>query len=325
MKFYFAPMEGLTRYIYRNAYHTFFGGKIDKYFSPFINATMSDSFKSRELVDVLPEHNKEIYLVPQIMTNRAREFTHTAGMLKELGYEEVNLNLGCPSKTVVAKGRGSGFLAMPKELDAFLEEIFENRVTDISIKTRIGKDEPEEFYELIEIYNKYPLKELIIHPRVQSDFYNNKPNLDIFSEALNLSKNPICYNGDIHTAAAYWELADRFPKVEAVMLGRGLLFNPMLIQDIMSNPKGQDVTDCFGKGERVDRRRLREFHDTIYADYKEILSGDTNVLFKMKEFWHYFIHMFSNHEKYIKKIKKSQKAYEYEAVVNRIFEELELR
>ncbi|MBA4687417.1 MAG: tRNA-dihydrouridine synthase family protein [Candidatus Galacturonibacter soehngenii] len=308
MKFYFAPMEGITGYIYRNAHHAFCGKNVDKYFAPFINANLSESFKSRELNDIFPENNKDINLIPQIMTNRAKDFLHTSSKLHKFGYEEINLNLGCPSKTVVTKYRGSGFLAKPKELKEFLDEVFESKVTQISIKTRIGMEDPEEFYALMDIYNQFPIKELIIHPRLQADYYNNKPNLFIFEDALKLSKNPICYNGDIHTLIDYQKLIERFPTINTVMLGRGLLYNPFLICQIN------------GK-EDLDKNQLWEFHNKIYTDYQSVLFGEKNVLFKMKEFWHYFGHMFSNPDKYVKKIKKAQKLYEYDAVVKSIFKE----
>lgn len=176
MKYYLAPMEGITGYIYRNAYEKFFHN-IDKYFTPFIVANKSKSLKTKELRDVLPENNKCMNIVPQILTNDSEDFIITSKRLQQLGYNEVNLNLGCPSGTVVSKNRGSGFLALRDELDRFLEEIFTLENMKISIKTRIGKDSPEEFYELIKIYNKYPLEELIIHPRTRNDFYGNKPNL----------------------------------------------------------------------------------------------------------------------------------------------------
>jgi len=144
MKFYFAPMEGLTGYVYRNAHHDYFD-KVDKYFSPFIFANQSKGFTSRELNDILPVNNQGIVLIPQLLTNHAADFIHTAKKLKQLGYNEINLNLGCPSGTVVSKNRGSGFLYHKEDLDAFLDKIFTQSVTKISIKTRIGKNDPEEF------------------------------------------------------------------------------------------------------------------------------------------------------------------------------------
>ena len=166
MKFYLAPMEGITGFVYRNSYEKFFHN-IDKYFTPFIVPTSSKSFKTKELRDILPENNKGMYIVPQILTNDSEGFINTAEKLQQLGYNEINLNLGCPSGTVVSKGRGSGFLAKRDELDKFLDEIYIKDDIEISVKTRIGRDEPEEFYELIKIYNNYPINELIIHPRTR--------------------------------------------------------------------------------------------------------------------------------------------------------------
>ncbi|OAA90072.1 tRNA dihydrouridine synthase [Clostridium ljungdahlii] len=307
MNFYFAPMEGLTGYIYRNAHNAFFN-KIDKYFSPFIVANQSDKFKTKELNDILPENNQGIVLIPQLLTNNAKDFIHTSKKIKQMGYTEVNLNLGCPSGTVVSKNRGSGFLSKTKELDAFLEEIFSEAATKISVKTRIGKDQPEEFYNLIEIFNKYPIEELIIHPRIQKDFYKNKPNLKIFKDALALSKNPVCYNGDIFTVKDYKNFSTDFNSVEILMIGRGLLANPGLINDIKNNTK-------------LDKKLLKDFHDKIYEDYKKVLFGDRNVLFRMKELWSYMIQMFSNNAKYAKKIKKSERLYDYDAAVLSLFRE----
>lgn len=140
--------------------------------------------------DILPENNEGMRLVPQILTNDAKGFLQTVEKLEDYGYEEVNLNLGCPSKTVVSKNRRSGFLAMPDELDRFLDEIYRGTQVRISIKTRIGKHSPDEFERLLKIYNQYPVEELIIHPRLQQDFYKNTPNLEVFAEAVRESRNP---------------------------------------------------------------------------------------------------------------------------------------
>ncbi len=311
MKYYFAPLEGVTGYVYRNAYQAFFG-QIDKYFMPFISPTKNKGFTSRELNDVVPEHNQRIPAIPQILTNNSEYFTDTVNELIKFGYDEVNLNLGCPSGTVVAKHKGSGFLAQRKQLDEFLEDIFSKASTKISIKTRIGKDSPEEFYELIEIFNKYPLEELIIHPRIQTDFYRNKPNMELFKYALALSKNPICYNGDIFNGEDYRDLTKNYPSLDAVMLGRGLIANPGLIGEIKNN----NVTD---------KNAMRLFHDAVYMGYQEILSGDKNVLFKMKELWFYMIHMFVDSEKYAKKIRKTDRLREYESIISSLFQELDMR
>ncbi|MDF2883613.1 MAG: dus1 [Clostridiaceae bacterium] len=303
-------MEGLTGYIYRNAHNAFFNN-IDKYFSPFIVANQNNNFKTRDLNDILPENNKGLVLIPQLLTNNAKDFIHTSKKIKQLGYNEINLNLGCPSGTVVSKNRGAGFLSKTEELNVFLEEIFSQTTTKISVKTRIGKDQPEEFYNLIEIFNKYPIEELIIHPRTQKDFYKNKPNLKIFKDALILSKNPVCYNGDIFTVKDYKKISTDFHGVETLMIGRGLLANPALISNIKNNTK-------------LDKKLLKDFHDKIYEDYKGILFGDRNVLFKMKELWFYMLPMFSDNAKYAKKIRKSERLYDYDEAVLSLFREQDI-
>jgi tRNA-dihydrouridine synthase len=310
MNFYFAPMEGVTGYIYRNAHNAFFNN-IDRYYSPFIAANKSASLKTRDLNDILPEHNQGLVLIPQLLTNNAKDFIQTSMRIRQLGYDEINLNLGCPSGTVVSKNKGSGFLSKREELDLFLEEIFSHSITKISVKTRIGKDQPEEFYELIEIFNKYPIEELIIHPRIQKDFYKNKPNLEIFKEALILSKNPVSYNGNIFTVKDYKDLLAEFPGVGTLMLGRGLLTNPGLINDITNNIK-------------LDKIILKDFHDKICEDYQKVLFGDRNVLFKMKELWFYMISAFSDNAKYAKKIKKSERLCDYKEAVSSLFREQEI-
>jgi tRNA-dihydrouridine synthase len=310
MKYYFAPLEGITGYIYRNAYNKFFG-QIDKYYTPFISPTSNKCFTSRELNDILPENNQGLNIVPQILTNNSEYFINTLNELTKLGYNEINLNLGCPSGTVVAKNKGSGFLAQRDLLDEFLEDIFSKATTKISIKTRIGRDSSEEFYQLINIFNRYPIEELIIHPRIQKDFYNNKPNMMVFSDALALSKNNVCYNGDIFNVTSYRELEDMYPNLEAVMLGRGLIANPALIKEIKDNYQ-------------IDKQLIKQFHDEVYIGYQKILSGDRNVLFKMKEFWFYMIRLFAGSDKYAKKIRKTERMRDYEAVIVMLFQELDI-
>lgn len=311
MEFYFAPLEGISGYIYRNAYHRYFN-QIDKYFIPFIMPNQFGRFSSKEKNDIMPEHNRGMYAVPQILTNSAEDFLRTAYKLnKRYGYQEVNLNLGCPSKTVVTKGRGAGFLAYPEKLDQFLREIFANSDMEISVKTRIGMENPAEFKGLLEIYNQYPLKELIIHPRLQTDMYRNTPNWEVFGEALKCCNCKVCYNGDIFTVKDYERFVQTFPNVQSIMLGRGLLSNPGLLCAIR-------------QGGGLRKQTLRAFHDQILENYREVLSGDRTVLFKMKELWFYLAPLFTESEKYAKRIRKSEKLVVYEAVVDALFKEQEI-
>lgn len=310
MKYYLAPMEGITGYIYRNSYAKSFHD-IDKYFTPFIVPNKSRSLKTKEFRDILPENNEGLNIVPQILTNDAEGFIFTCEKLKRLGYKEVNLNLGCPSSIVVSKNRGSGFLSQRKELDDFLNEIYKIEDMNISIKTRIGKDSPEEFYELIKIYNKYPIKELIIHPRTQKDFYGNKPNLEVFKDALALSNHSICYNGDIFTVEDHNRIKELFPEIDKIMLGRGILANPGLIYEIK-------------KGYLMSKDQLKNFHDETLENYKDFFGDDKYAMFRMKELWGYMIYIFSNNKKYSIDIRKSQDLEQYNKAVLRLFNEQEI-
>ncbi len=302
MKFYMAPMEGMTWYIFRNAYHKYFHN-IDKYFTPFIAST-GLSFKERN--DVLPQHNEGIEVVPQILTNKAEDFLEIAQKMESYGYKTVNLNLGCPAGTVVTKGKGAGFLAYTEQLNRFLDEVFSKCKTRISIKTRLGMEEYEEWNDLQEIFNQYPIEELIIHPRVQKDLYRNQVNLAIFEEACSNLKVPVCYNGDIHSVAAYEKFVERFPQTDTIMLGRGIFKNPGLVSEIKGEEKPQISL-------------LKAFHDEVLSGYREIMSGDLNALYKMKEIWIYWGESFEGCDKELKTIKKTKSMIEYNAAVRSIF------
>ena len=317
MKFYLAPMEGITGHIYRNALEKYFPGT-DKYFTPFIAPDQNKILRTKERRDVLPENNHVPELVPQILTNSAEDFIRTAKVLQELGYEEVNLNLGCPSGTVVSRKRGSGLLAFPDEVERLLDGIFSEIQMKVSVKTRIGKDDAEDAFWLMEIYRKFPLSELIIHPRIQNDFYRGETNQELFGKLIRTSKEqddennfPICYNGNLLTEKDYLFFAEKFPEVDAVMLGRGVIANPGLIRQIRS-------------GLKTDKKTLRAFHDEVLEEYRSLFGEDKNALFRMKEMWIYMIHLFTNHEKYAKKIRKAQSLAEYRCAADALFLEQEL-
>lgn len=319
MKFYLAPLEGITGYIYRNVLHEYYGQGVDKYFTPFLTPHTKCSFNAKELRDITPEHNQGMYTVPQVLTNSAEDFLRIEKDLLALGYEEININLGCPSGTVASKGRGAGFLAETKKLDCFLEDIFAGTNAKISLKTRIGIDDPEDFYELLDIYNKYPLEELIIHPRVLKEYYKGKPHWEIFDYAVKNSKNTLCYNGDIFSVADYEQFQQEVLQnnnehhVHAIMLGRGILQNPALIEQLVQyEHKGEKKFD-------FDKNQFKLFHDRLRNGYMTQMSGDMNVLFKMKELWFYMINLFPEQEKVLKKIRKAKKLVEYDAALKELF------
>lgn len=335
MKYYMAPMEGLTGYVYRNAYHKNYGG-VDRYFTPFIT---NKKLNHREINDIKPEHNHGMDVVPQILTNRVEDFLLIVKELQYFGYDKVNLNLGCPSGTVVSKNRGAGFLALPEKLDAFLDEIFSKCPIDISIKTRIGKDDPEEWETLLTIYEKYPMEELIIHPRVQKDFYRNTVNMEAFGRAAISSRHSLCYNGDICEVGDYQKIAEAFPNVQKIMIGRGLLKKPWLLQEIRKangqtgtnasqqldiDANGQTGANASQQWDIRSKEQLRAYHDDILHGYLSVMSGDKNTLFKMKELWVYLGDRFTNPEKYLKKMRKSERIKDYEIWVDALFREQEL-
>ena len=311
MNFYFAPMEGITGHIYRRAFHKYFPTP-DTYFTPFISPDGNKILRNKEKRDVLPENNKGMQVVPQIITNRADYFLMAAEYLKsEYGYGEVNLNLGCPSGTVVAKGKGSGFLSRLDELERFFDEVFEKTTLEVSVKTRVGRTDAEDWEEIVGIFKKFPIKELTVHPRIQKDFYKGQVRMETFAYAYENWERPLCYNGDIFTKESYDKLTGRFPKLESVMLGRGLLSDPYLIGRLREEELPH---------EESRRANVRDFHAQLMEEYGEVLSCDRDLLYKMKELWFYLLDSFEDSEKARKQIRKCEKLSEYKAIVADLFE-----
>lgn len=304
MQYYFAPMEGVTTYLYRNAHHRYFGG-VDKYFMPFFSPTIDQCFSKKELRDVLPENNQGTPVVPQILTKRAEDFIWAAGAFKAMGYTEINLNLGCPSGTVVAKGKGSGFLALPQELEKFLDEIFNKVDIKISIKTRLGRYDVSEFPALLALFHRYPMHEFIVHPRLQTDLYRGSVRLDAFSPAIQYPDVPLCYNGDLRTADNCHALLTRFPQVDALMLGRGLIANPALALQTRG-----DAT--------ITPDVIYSFLDEIYEGYCDIFGSRRNAMLRMKEMFTHMGVLFQGSEKLVKQLRKTDDWVVYSQIVKEI-------
>lgn len=310
MQYYCAPLEGVTTYGFRNAHRKYFGG-VDRYFTPFIPTNQNHKFSNREMRDVLPAHNPAGDVVPQLLSKVSEDFIQAAAVLGEMGYDEVNLNLGCPSRTVVAKGKGSGGLIDLMRLDRFLDEIFEGARIKISIKTRLGLHDPDEFEEILEVYNRYPISELTVHPRVQKDYYQNNVRMEHFQWAVQRSCAPLCYNGDLKTVADCDNFTHRFPSIDAVMIGRGLVRNPALVRQA----KG---------GAPADRETLRAFQHEIHEECRCAFQNDRNAMLRMKELWSYLIGLFVGGEELGKKLRKAEQPSEFNALIDRVFQELPL-
>ncbi len=307
MEYYMAPLEGMTGYQYRQVYRELFGDA-DKYFTPFLSPTEKKMLKNKERREVAPENNEGLPLVPQILTNHPQAFLDLCDYLAELGYREFNLNLGCPSGTVVSHRRGAGFLADPEGLDRFFTQVFEGiegKGYAISVKARIGMTDPGEWPALLAIFNRYPLSELIVHPRLRKDFYRGIPDLEAFALAYEESVHPLCYNGDIWTAADHWALLERFPKLERVMLGRGLLGNPGLIRELKT-------------GEAVTKEELYRYQEQLFETYSRS-GGDRVAIYKMKEVWMYMSPLFAGSDKAMKKLRKASDRRGYQDAVGELF------
>lgn len=309
IKLYAAPMEGLTGYIWRRAQREMFGG-VDKYFTPFLSPNGNLTFQRKELDEVT---QGERDTVPQLLTNRGDYFVWAARELYAMGYREVNFNLGCPSGTVTAKHKGAGLLAYPEELERCLDEIFgtlpEMRV---SIKTRIGRNDPAEWPRLLDIYARYPVAELIVHPRLQKEFYRGVVHRDAFDAALARRQEVPVYNGDLFTAADVAAFCRQYPQVDAVMVGRGLMADPALGRRLRG-------------GAPASRQELTAFHDRLLADYRQRLSGDTPVLHRMRELWNYLSGSFERTERELKAIRKAKTVAEYLPAAQRLLQDCPLR
>ena len=311
MRYYFAPMEGVTGAVYRQAHAACFPG-VDRYYAPFLSPTKDHRLTPKEQREILPEHNRGIALVPQVMTHNPSDFLWAANTLLDLGYSEVNLNLGCPSGTVTAKKKGAGLLADPPLLAALLEEIFARSPLPISIKTRLGMNSPQEFPPLLELFARYPVAELIIHPRVRGDFYQGPVRMDWFCAALEQYSGPVCYNGNLTTRAECQAFCRRFPQVNAVMIGRGLLANPALVRQAQGGPG-------------ADKPTLRLFHDTLYEEYCRRFQSVRNAMFHMKEVWFYLSCLFEDSHSFQKQLRKAQDGATYERLVDQLFSTVPLR
>lgn len=305
-----APMEGITTALYRRLHHEFFPG-VDRYYAPFLSPTQDHRFTPRQLRELLPEHNQTLQLIPQILTKNPVDFLWAAGELAAMGYDEVNLNLGCPSGTVTAKGKGAGMLGDLDALDRFLDAIFQKAPCRISVKTRLGLETAAEFDPILDIFNRYPLAELIIHPRVRRDLYRHPVRQEAFDRALPCCAAPVSYNGSIVTPADHAACAARYPGLRGIMIGQGLISDPFLASRIRGLPFG-------------GKQQLRDFLDQLLDRYTEQFGSRLNAMKRMKDVWFYQIRLFEGGEKLGKQILKSRTEADYQAAVAAVFDTLPL-
>lgn len=301
-----APMEGITGWLYRQAQARFFGG-VDRYYTPFLSPGQGGTLNKKELAEAAPENNRGICLVPQLLTRRAEDFIGAARRLEQAGYRQVNLNLGCPSGTVTAKGKGAGFLAAPQELDRFLDQIFSQLTMEISIKTRLGMKNPEEIFPLLEIFQQYPVTELTVHPRIRQDFYREPVRWPVFEQIAAQCALPLSYNGDLTDPDQCRRLSARVPGLRALMIGRGLIADPSLGRRLRGGPA-------------ASAQELRQFHDFLYQGYCQAFQSPQNALRRMKELWRCMLPVLGCDEKTAKGLKKASQPADYLVRVQAIFD-----
>ena len=301
MNLYFAPLEGITTYTYRETHAKMFGVQCE-YFAPFITPSEHERISKKAMRDILPENNITQKPYVQVLTNNADLFLRFCNQIRELGFEKVNLNLGCPAGTVVKKGRGAGFLRDTYALDRFLDEIFSKSDIEISLKTRIGYWGGEEMDELLNIYNKYPASFIVIHPRFRNQLYSGKPDMKVFEKSYNLSTNKVSYNGDIYSAGDFENITKAYPDLHSIMIGRGAIKNPAIFREI-----------CGGK--KLSKNELMEFSESLLENYNKILTSDVFTLHKLKEVWRYMILNFPEENKVAKAIKKASKLSDFMTAV----------
>ena len=307
MRIYYAPLEGITDAAFRRIHHKYFPG-IDRYYMPFLSPTIHRCFTNKEARETPPADSVPFTAVPQLLGKVPQDIAWAVEQCRDLGYEEVNLNLGCPSGTVVAKGKGSGMLADPDNLDRFLDEVFSLTDHPISIKTRIGLTEPEEFPRILEIYNQYPIQELTVHPRVRKAFYKGKCHMEMFEYALEHSRAPLCYNGDILSQADIDTIATKYPQVEAVMIGRGLVADPGMLVPGGTTPE-----------------KLEAYLDELLETYVEIFGSRKNTMFRMKEHWFYLLSLFQDDAKLGKQLRKTTDYDQFRSLTHQIIHTLPMK
>lgn len=307
---YLAPLHGVTNRVFRQAYFKHFSG-FDAAMAPFIQSVRAGSRVATHFKDLLPGYDPACPVVPQILGNDASDFIDTARVMADLGYREVNWNLGCPYPMVTGKGRGSGLLPQPGRIDTFLGLVCAGSPLPVSVKVRLGFKDPQEILALMPVFNSHPLTKVIIHPRLASQMYEGQVDLQGFEHACALSLHQVMYNGDIRDVQTYETLAARFPAIQEWMLGRGAISDPFLPAGIqgLCDP-GCRVPDPADQGAII-----KAFHDDLLDAYQDLLSGQKHVLDKMKEVWTFLGLWFSSDPRWLKRISGAKNLETYRGAV----------
>ncbi len=303
-----SPLQGFTDFRFRNAFHKFFGG-IDTFYAPYIRLNGKLVIKKSYERDLLIENNSVPELIPQVMTNSAEEFLFVANYVQQLGYSELNWNLGCPYPMVTKRGMGSGLICNPDKINTILDRVHTETNITVSMKMRMGYEHSSEILDVFPVLEKYPIKNIAIHARIGKQLYKGGVDLEAFERCINATNQLLYYNGDITSVEKFKTLQQQFPSINHWMIGRGLIADPFLPSMIQNN------TTVYPENRLAT---FSEFHDTIYQEYDAALSGPTPIKMKMLGFWEYFSQSFHDPRKTLKKIKKAQNSTAYKSAVSEI-------
>jgi tRNA-dihydrouridine synthase B len=305
-----APLQGLTDYVFREAFSKNFAG-INAYFVPYISLK-NGAVPNKQLKEILPENNCQQRVIPQVLFKDSNELKELIKIIKDNGYQEINLNLGCPYPMITNRGKGAGLLPSPEKLYEILNDCLHETGITYSAKLRTGLIEIDEIYPVIKVLNQFPFSEIIYHPRLASQLFKGQTDDKTVTEVLEISEHPVVLNGDINSLEIYTSKKILFPSVETWMLGRRILINPFLAEELngINTKKEKRLT------------RLEQFHLALFNSYSEKLSGSGHLLAKMTQFWEYFSFAFENRQKVFKQIKKANRIDKYNFAIKSIFSDI---
>ncbi len=275
---YLAPLQSFTDHHFRNAFQQVLGD-VDGFYAPYLKMSNDGTIKEGPKLDVLPKNNPFEAIIPQLMACCTEDFLLMANYLSDLGYKEVNWNLGCPYPMVAKRDLGSGMLNKPERIIQILDEVYTKTDLKIGLKMRMGYEDTSDILKLLPLLNDFPLTEIIVHARYGKQLYNGPCDLNRFEEILPLTKHNLMYNGDICTVEDFRKLKARFPSISRWMIGRGGISNPFLFEMIQEDNEEfpEDWQEIFS-----------EFLDLLLESYLKETSNEGNILIKMKHYWEYF-------------------------------------
>jgi len=306
-----APLRGITNGTFRDIYASLFDG-VDYALAPFVSATSGDKVNLSVLKDILPENNKNMTIIPQVIGANPDDVKMMFEVIhQKLGYDTININMGCPHRPIVSKGRGSGFLKKPDSIWRMLDKLFDNSNFHVTVKTRLGYDDPEQIVDLIPKFNNYPIKELILHTRTATQMYKGNTYPETFAKCMETSEIPLVYNGDIFCLDDYKKLKSTIPGCNSWMIGRGVVLNPFLPQEIKTGK-------LFSQTDKI--KAIYDLHNALYQEYSKILFGPAHLLGKMKEYWLYMSENLPNGSKLLTNIRQAKTPEHYEKIINKFFQ-----